>query len=248
MTTRALVASIPSSPLPLLAATVALAAAAVLATHRGAAAQSVVVDEGVYLVSRGGQAVGTEQFAIRRTSSGAGSRLIATAEVELELPSGGRRISSALEVSRADGAVNAYQLKVSGDRSAEIYMTLSGRRFQAKVVTREGEQVREFRASDGTVVLDEGLAHLYHFLGARLVDEESRVPVVVPMAGDQMIATVSTVETERIQIAGGEVQARHLRARVDGSEREVWIDEEGRVLRVLVPETGYRAERRDLPG
>lgn len=209
-------------------------------------AQSVL-DEGVFLISRGGEAVGTEQFAIRRTSPGADGRLIATAEVELELSTGVRRVSSALEVSQRDLQVSAYQIKVSGDVPAEIYMTLSGRRFQAKVVTSDGEQFREYRATPGAVVLEEGIAHHYHFLVARIRGGEARVPVITPRAGGQRNARMSEEDTERVQIAGQSVQARRLRIEVDGSRREVWVDDQGRVLRVIDPETGYRAERRDLP-
>jgi len=227
-------------------ALVAFALTAAAPSSPGLAAQSVV-DEGVFLVSRGGEAVGTEQFAIRRTSTGGDGRLIATAEIELELSSGSRRVSSALEVSQRDLRVSAYQVKVSGDAPAEIYMTLSGRRFQAKVVTSDGEQFREYRATAGAVILEEGIAHHFHFLAARVGGGESRVPVISPRAGGQRSARVSREDTERIQIAGQSVQARHLRVEMDGSRHDVWVDDQGRVLRVMDPESGYRAERRDLP-
>lgn len=211
-------------------------------------AQNVVVDEGTFLLSRNGQAIGTERFTIRRTGSGPEARLIATGEVEARLDARSWTVSPALEVSSPDMEVRAYQVKVAGDRQTEIYMTLAGGRYQAKVVTGRGEELREFRASPGSILLDEGVVHHYYFLASRVLNGTMSFPGVVPTAGEQLRLEATDTGTERIQIAGQAVQAHHIRVEDGSAVREVWVDDRGRLLRVVHHGTGLRAERRDLPG
>lgn len=238
----------PASPLGLLGPTLLAGLLIPLLPPGGAGAQNVLVDQGTFLLSREGRAIGTERFTIRRTGSGPDARIIATAEVEIEVDARTRRVAPALEASARGMNALAYQVKVSGDRSSEIYMTLSGRRFQAKVMSPEGEELREFRAARTSVLLDEEVAHHYFFVAARIRDGTTTIPVVVPRAGRQMSLTGEDMGTKRVQIAGRTVHARHLRIQDGSAVREVWVDEEGRVLRVINHDTGYRAERRDLPG
>lgn len=212
-----------------------------------AQAQNVVVDQGTFLLSRDGEPVGTESFTIRRSGTDRDVRLILTAEARVRTPAGERRTTSALEASGPERRITAYQIKESGERTVEVYLTLSGRRFQARVVTPEGEQLREYLADPAVAIVEEEMAHHYHLVAARLRDGRTSVPAVSPRSGSQRRLELRNAGTDPVRIAGRNISARHFVVQDDGSTRDVWTDDRGRVLRVVNRDTGFRAERRDAP-
>jgi len=222
-------------------------AAVGLAFASDLSAQSVTMDEGAFRILIDGREAGTETFAIRRSGSGAEAQVIATAEIQMEVPEGRVDLRPALQASGQAMAVSAYQIKVSGHQQEEIYVTLGERRFRTQIRTERGEQEREYRAAEGTLLLDTGVAHQYYFVNLRFPSEGGRVPVIVPREGRQYTLTVSIVGTETIEVAGTGVSARHLRLEGNGGTRSVWVDGEGRVLRVEQPDRGYVAVRTELP-
>jgi hypothetical protein len=120
-------------------------------------------------------------------------------------------------------------------------VTLSGRRFVARTRTPSGEQEREFRASPGTVVLEEDVAHQYWFIAPLPVGAD--VTVLVPRAGSQHRIAVRASREEAVELMGASVPARHVTLEIDGDVHEVWYDADGRVLKVVVPASGFAAER-----
>lgn len=214
----------------------------------GTSAQTVTLDEGTFTFYRGGSEIGTETFAIRRSGSGEDAVVVANATVEMDLPGGMRTLAPALEATGHEMALSAYQVKVSGDQEAEVYLTLSGRRFVARITTEAGERQQEFRASPGALLLEEGVVHQYYFLRPLLDALPARVPVLMPREGSQLQMEVSSLGRETVSVGGQSIEARHLRLEAGGEVREVWVDGEGRVLRVVIPATGFRAERQAPPG
>jgi len=126
-------------------------------------------------------------------------------------------------------------------------MTLTGDRYQATVRTPGSEQLREFRARPATVVLEDELVYAYYFLAARTNGATVRVPALMPRAGREVQLEISDTGTERISIAGRNIPARHLVVEGGGDSRDLWVDGEGRVLRLAGRSSGLRAERRDPP-
>lgn len=224
-------------PIPILALTVPAAVAA----------QSVTLDEGTFRITVDGQPAGTEEFAIRRSGAGPEAQVIATAEIRMDLPEGRVELRPALQASGQEMAVSAYQIKVSGQRQEEIYVTLGDRRFRTQIRTERGEQEREYRATDGTLLLDTGVAHQYYFVSLRFPDRGGSAPVIVPREGRQYTLSVSVRGSENVSIAGTSVPARHLRLEGNGGARDVWVDAENRVLRVEHAAAGYVAVREALP-
>ena len=210
-----------------------------------AGAQTVTVDEGTFLILEGDREVGRETFSIKRTGSGETAVTIAQGRVVHDGTSG-EELTSALEVSGPALRPAAYEVSGRGEDAQKIFGRLVGGRFRAQILSSAGEQMREYLAGEGALVLDEGIAHHYYFLGAR--DGGSfRVPVIVPRQNRQLTAQVTDRGTGAVEVGGTTVQARHLAVEVGGVTRHVWLDEEGRVLRVEVPERGYTAVRASLP-
>ena len=220
---------------------------ALLAPAGHLTAQSVTLDEGTFRITVDGRTAGTETFAVRRSGSGDEAQVIATAEIQMDLPEGRLDLRPALQAAGRAMAVSAYQIKVSGHQQEEVYVTLGERRFRTQIRTERGEQEREYRAAEGTLLLDTGVAHQYYFVSQRFPEAGGTVPVIVPREGRQYDLRVTVVGWESIRIADTSVRARHLRLEGNGDVRDIWVDEEHRVLRVSHPEAGYEAVREELP-
>lgn len=213
-----------------------------------ASGQSVAMDEGTFSITVEGRSAGTETFAIRRIGMGADSRVIAQGQVQLTLPGGALSMEPILEASETL-SLAGYQNKVSGTR--EEVFTLAGtndRRFQGRTVSPQGEQVQEYRAASGTILLEDMVAHHFFLLGARLDGESGTIPVIIPGQGRQLQLQYTVTGSETLQLGGAPVEARRVRVEVAGAGRDVWFDVQGRVLRVEDSATNYRAERTSRPG
>lgn len=211
-------------------------------------AQGTTVDQGTFRILSGGSPVGTEEFVIRRTGSGSDQQVIATAEIELRVPEGNTSLIPLLQASGGDMAVSGYQIKVSGSTQEEVSMRLESNRYVSRVRSERGEREREYRAATGTVLLDPSVAHQYHFVAARLSNGSATLPAISPREGRQYELRVTTVSTStQVDLVEGRVQARHLRLEGDGRTRDLWVDGEGRVLRVEDPDRGFSALRTRAP-
>lgn len=208
-------------------------------------AQSVVVDEGTFSLSLRGTQAGTEQFTIRRAGVGDDAIVIANAVVRLDRGAGPMELHPLLEVTPLDDASVNYQLKVTGSETSELSVRVAGRRYVARIRTDAGEEEREFLARPGTRIVEEGVAHQYHFL--RGVREGSTTPVIEPRTRRQMQFTATSAE-EELTLGAATVRARKLTLTAGDDVRLVWFDAQGRVLRVEIPSQGYVAERQDLVG
>ena len=90
-------------------------------------------------------------------------------------------------------------------------------------------------------MLEEDVAHQYWFLSQ--LAEGTGVTVLVPRAGRQDRVVVRASRPESLALGGATVEARHVTLEIDGGVHEVWYDADGRVLKVVVPATGFAAER-----
>lgn len=208
------------------------------------AAQTTVVDEGTFRLSVRGTPVGTETFAIRRTGTGDAATHVAQGRIALD---SGEQTRALLQVEGPGLRPSAYQIEVTGPEKQSIRGQAAGSRFRATIVSTGGETMREYIASEGAVVLDDGVAHQYFFLAAA-APEGGDVPVIIPRQSRQISASVTRGSTENVTVAGSQVSARRFVVEPSGlSRRIVWIDHQGRVLRLEIPEDNFVAERTALP-
>jgi hypothetical protein len=71
----------------------------------------------------------------------------------------------------------------------------------------------------------------------------------VPGQNRQVTGTIAEQGRETIDIAGQRVNARRILFQPNGlAARTLWVDDQGRVLRLSIPDHGYLAERAALPG
>ena len=225
---------------------VALALPALLTAPMSVATQSVVVDEGTFVVSLEGSPAGTERFTIRRAGVGDDAIVIANAVIHLDRGEGPTELRPLLEAVPLDDVSTNYQLKVSGAENSELSVRLAGRRYISRIQTEAGDEEREFLARPGTRILEEGVAHHYYFL--RAVREGSATPVIEPRTRRQLQLVASAPVEEEIRVGATPVRARKVTFSAADDVRHVWFDGQGRVLRVEIPARAYVAERQDLVG
>lgn len=212
------------------------------------AAQVVTVDEGTFTVSRGSQRIGREDFSIRRTPGAEGAPVMVASATVIY---GERRLSPALRAN-ADGMPLAYQVDVQvGAETRERFRGEAGRgRFRATMRTPGGDSSKEYVVTDGALILDDDVFHQYFFLAQR--PRGGSVPVVVPQRNVQVTVTVENKGADPVTIAGQSIPATRLVVREQGSgaaagARDVWVDAQGRVLRVRIADRNIDALRDDPP-
>ncbi|MEJ7809367.1 MAG: hypothetical protein WKG32_03020 [Gemmatimonadaceae bacterium] len=217
---------------------------ALLATlAASASAQVTTVDEGRFLISRGGQRVGSEDFAIRRTPGPGGGTLVANGAVTYD----DHRLAPALRTDGA-GAPMAYQVTVQV--GSEVQERLSGQigrgRFSARMQTPRGESAKEYIVADGAVVLDDEVFHQYYFVGRG--EQAGSLAVVIPRRSAQVTMRVHAAGAEQLSIGGVSVSTRRLvLTEPGGASRQVWLDTNGRVLKVALDGSGVVAIRDEVP-
>ena len=209
-----------------------------------AVSQTTVIDEGSYEITVRGSEIGTENFTIRQSGSGANASTVAQGRVVLDT---GEQIRTVLELRGAALRPVAYQVEVSGDERRSVRGRASANRFRATIVSGAGERMREFLTDDRAVILEDGIAHHHYFLATGRSDDGS-IPVIIPRQSQQVTARVRDEGAETIRVAGREVTARHLSIRLPSlDDRSVWVDDQGRVLRMRIPDQELVAVRTSLP-
>lgn len=226
------------------AAAVLWAAVTGAATGAPARAQTVTLDEGTFRVTIGGRDAGTETFSIRQRGTGADAVIIARSRVARD----GDEITSSTQLSGQTLRPTAYQLEATGSDAQKIAGHATAGRFSTRSVSAAGESMREHRLGDRAILVDSGIAHHYFFIAKHASSGASRVQLLIPREDRHVQASVETAGNETVQIGSRTVNARRITVRTeDGEERTVWVDGEGRVLRVRVPAREYVAERTTPP-
>jgi hypothetical protein len=108
--------------------------------------------------------------------------------------------------------------------------------------------MREYLAGEGAVLADEGVAHHYYFMARRAEAGATRIPVIIPRQSRQVSAQVSIGGPEKVTVGGASLDARRMSVTpAGGQERIIWIDAQGRVLRMEIPASGFSATRAEAP-
>src|SRR5687768_8603153 len=211
-------------------------------------AQTTTLDEGSFRISINGKEVGTETFSIRQNGTGESAVIIAVGRVVLDADRGPQEVSSELQVGGRTLRPAAYEVRVQGSGAERITGRVVGGRFSAQIVSPAGESMREYLAGDGAVLADEGVAHHYYFMARRAEGGATRIPVIIPRQSRQVSAQVSIAGSEKVTVGGSSLEARRMSVTpAGGQERIVWIDAQGRVLRMEIPASGFAATRAEPP-
>lgn len=221
----------------------ALTALALGFTPAGARAQDPnLVDQGRFDVRIGDRATGTETFAIRRQGEG----YMAVGRIQLE--GSGAWLRSAEIWLRTDGSFTPvrYRLEslVTGDPRTVDFLR-SGTRIRISTSSDEGVRVNELLADPNHVLLEPGVAQHYYFVVRRLATGAERLTAVIPGEGREVPVRVAGRSDVTVEMGERSVDARRWELTVDDATHFVWSDRaDGRILRVEIPDRGWRSDRR----
>lgn len=221
-----------------------LGLAAVALITSPAAAQTVQLDEGTFRILVNGREVGTETFSLRQNGTGADAVVIAQGRVVLD----SNETTANVQLAGAGLRLVAYDVELSGADARRIRASVSRGRASSRTLSAAGETMKEYLVSDGAVLLDDGVAHHYYMIGQRAAAGATSTPILIPRESRQVQATLTQAGPESVQVGSGTVRARKVVVQPAGGDaRTVWLDDQGRVLRVEIPARGYVAVRTAVP-
>ncbi|MEW5917109.1 MAG: hypothetical protein AB1762_11920 [Gemmatimonadota bacterium] len=217
-----------------------LAATALLLSGNLADAQVRTIDQGSFTITMNNQRIGREDFSIVETAAPGGPSYLAKATVEYR--DRGVRLQPVLTANSA-GASTQYELTVRGGPIQKWFGTINRNRVSAIVHSDRGQSAKEFVVSVGAMVLDDDVFHQYYFVAK----SSGSAAVVVPQSGTQSTVTVTRSGRERIELGMAQADAEKIVVQGAGPAREVWVDAQGRVLKVAIPSRGIVATRDEVP-
>jgi hypothetical protein len=222
--------------------TLSLALVCLLTAVPAASAQVTTLDEGSFTLFVGAERVGREEFSIRRVPDGGRFVLLSQATIAWD----DRRLAPALRTDSL-GVPLSYQMEVrtEGRVGTRVSATAAGSRLALRVTTDRGESARQLPVADRTVILDDEVVHHHYFV---VRQGAGTMSVIVPRRLGREDVVVTVRPSTAIEIGTGTVPARHfLVTDPAGVVTDVWVDADGRLLRLAVPARGFVAIRDEPP-
>ena len=208
-----------------------------------AGAQVRTIDQGSFTITMNNQRIGREDFSVVEDAST--QNPVVRAKAIVEYRERGLRLQPLLTANAA-GASTEYEIVVRGGPIQKWTGQIERNRVRSFVSSERGQSAKEFVVSVGAMVLDDDVFHQYYFLAKRAGD--GPIPVIVPQRNAQSTVTVTRDGTERFEIGNSQIEAQKLVVtEASGPTREVWVDAQGRVLRVAMQSRGIVATRDEPP-
>lgn len=223
-----------------LQAALSLGLAAAWLSASSARAQSRVIDEGTFVVLKGGAPARTESFKIARNNG----LITATATVT----AGPQTTTSSLATdSLGTPAVYELHVKENGAKVIDLRAVSRAGRLTSLATFRAGdESMREYPLTSGkSLIVEPGILHHLYFVA--LAKNPGAYQVIEPRATKSGAATLTAKGLEPIDVAGRSVTATHYSLAHGSARYEFWVDAEGRLLRVDSAADGFSATREELP-
>jgi hypothetical protein len=213
-----------------------------LAPVTAAAQGSAVVDEGTFTVSLKGAPVGRESFRIIRAPAPRGQAYQATGTSVL----GETKTTSRLGTDSA-GVPVSYDSEVTtrGQKVHQLHGQGGPGRFSVLAQTTKGESAREYVLNNGALLIDEDVFIHFFFVGLAALHPE--IIVISPRSAQQRKAELVARGEENVDIGGRSIPARRFSLVDAGGSRDVWLDANGRVLKIAIAAKGLLALRDDPP-
>ncbi|HEY5219391.1 MAG TPA: DUF6134 family protein [Gemmatimonadaceae bacterium] len=206
-------------------------------------AQETVVDEGTLVITQNGAPTGREAYRIVRAAAGGGQAYRATATISFNT----QRLTLRLTTDSV-GAPLTYETEVRVHNVLMAHVDGTGRpgRFSTLSQTPESESARDYVMGENPLVVDANVFDPYYF--AAMPPRRTSFSVIDPRGGTQARFRFEDRGQESIRIGRATVSARHVALiGADGASRDIWVDAQGRLLRVEIPALGLVAQRDEVP-
>lgn len=203
------------------------------------AQEGTVIDEGAFVISEGTTVVGQEEFTIRQGRSGApdGITLTATATYPPSQPT--RTLTVRLELG-GDSEPLAAEIQDRSDARRAVVMAFRPRRITVRMVTPGGESVREHPRRPRTFLSAPSVYSVFVVVFGMTAGD---LWAITPSGDAPKAARLTDLGADRIRVKGVERSLRHLSLEVDSETHQLWFDEQGRLIQVLIPARNLKAVR-----
>jgi hypothetical protein len=222
------------SATPLLA-TVGLAATMSATTT----AQGLVLDRASFVVTRGSEVIGREEFTLRRGRQSGGAGLTLT--VNALYPAGrASPIMVATIEFGPDSQPATARLDLDAQNRPSVFVAMSSHRVTVRTLTPRGESARQFPAMSRAVMLDEFLLSPLSLLPGR---QEGQLTIFDARRGSRDVARLSDRGMGSVEVGGVKRELRHMTLGSGPGIHHLWFDESGYLIKVDIPQTGITAVR-----
>jgi hypothetical protein len=220
---------------PLLAAVIGLP----LVTDPGAA-QGRILDRAVFVITRGSEVVGREEFVIRQgRAAGQGDGYTISAQAFYPDDRTTPTMVSTIQCG-PDSQPTAARLDADTDDRPSVFVSINSRRITVRKVTPSGESARQFPAVDRTLLLDDLLISPYALLPS---SREGSLTTIDPRSGDREVVALVDLGLEVTTVHGASVSLRHFTLGNGSSAKHLWFDELGRLIKVTIGSLQLTATR-----
>src|SRR6185503_20673867 len=209
----------------------------------GAPGAGSPLDEGVFVVREDTLEIARESFRLshgRLARGGAGWTLATTIRYDRSRPV--VVLAPILEVT-PDTMPATLQYDVADPRQPSRILGELGRgRFTVRLVARATERAREFPTGQRAVVLDDSVFALYLFAAWLARSEPSTITAIYPRSLRHASVQVQDLGVEAAP-RNPEVKLRHFSVTAGAEVVHLWLDADGRLMRVQIPSRRLTAER-----
>jgi len=184
---------------------------------------------GTYVVQRGGNEIGREEYALEagRARDRSGSSLTVSSRYPGALPSGS--VSALLERT-PDGQLSRFQLDVEGDEGTTTFLAAgAGARVILKTIAKGSEAGRELPGGENVVLIDENVYALFTAVADLATPAGARMVAIYPRTGRR-----AQFVARRDGNAGGAASIS-LTGEITGT---LTTDDAGRLVRMEFPSAG----------
>lgn len=184
---------------------------------------------GTYVVRRGGNEIGREQFKLEdgRARDRSGTSLTVSSRYPGAMPAGS--VSALLERT-PDGQLSRFQLDVEGDEGTTTFLAAgAGARVILKTIAKGSEAGRELPGGENVVLIDENVYSLFAAVADLATPAGTRLVAIYPRTGRR-----AQFSARREGNAGGGARIS-LTGEISGT---LTTDSSGRITQMQFPGSG----------
>jgi hypothetical protein len=204
-------------------------------------------DRGTFEILAAGKSLGTEKFEIRARSN----QIEAQGDVDLRVEQNGRsvevRTSSDLLLDPQLDPLS-YTWNQKGPQSSQLSIDFRAKPAHVRYKTVSGQDDRrDFKLDKDVVVLDDNVIHHYQLAVARYDQAKGGTQTFrafIPQEALPGVITLSSVGPEPVTVDGDKRTLRRFLLTTDLAQISFWIDDQGHLQMVSVPEAQYQAIRK----
>ncbi len=204
-------------------------------------------DQGVFILTIGGRNVGTEKFDIRSDRD----KVEAKAEIRLHIEQQGKALDfSTFPTLALNSELRplTYTWSQKGAQAARLEVDFRASPAKSRYRTVTGtEDNRDFELSKDVVVLDDNVLHHYQLLAKRYESTaggKQTFKAFIPQEALPGEVNVEDAGNEPVEIGGRTETLRHLVVTTELTRIDLWVDEQRRLQRVLIPAVQLEAVRK----